>query len=91
MTLCYCCPYKYNLGVAYAHGHSVQKDDRQAAAWYRKVAEQGFGPAEYRLGLAYAQALGVPQDVGQAETWMREAAEKGLPPAQEWLRKHSGG
>ena len=33
---------QYNLGMKYAQGRSVPKDDQQAAFWYQKAAEQGM-------------------------------------------------
>jgi hypothetical protein len=38
----------------------------EAAQWFRKAAEQGFGPAQHNLASLYASGYGVPQDKAQA-------------------------
>ena len=55
-----------NLGLMYAMGWGVPKDDVQAVAWYRKAAEQGNADAQSNLGRMYAKGEGVPQDYAQA-------------------------
>jgi TPR repeat protein len=40
-----------NLGTMYANGKGVLKDDKQAASWYQKAAEQENAGAQYNLGL----------------------------------------
>lgn len=39
------------LGVRYEQGKGVPQDYAQAAAWYRKAAEQGDATAQYYLGV----------------------------------------
>ena len=41
----------------------------QAAAWYRKTAEQGDASAQYFLGSMYAGGRGLPQDYAEACFW----------------------
>jgi TPR repeat protein len=38
------------LGVMYAFGKGVLKNDKQAVYWYQKAAEQGLAEAQYNLG-----------------------------------------
>src|ERR1700691_1507664 len=38
------------LGMLYADGEGVAKDDRQAIAWYREAADQSYAPAQDALG-----------------------------------------
>ena len=72
-----------DLGYAYRDGQGVPQDDAQAAAWFRKAAEQrGDAADQYNLGLAYANGKGVPQDYAQAAAWFRKAAEQGHAAAQ---------
>jgi uncharacterized protein len=40
---------QYSLGVMYANGRGVPRDDAQAIAWYRKAAEQGLDAARAEL------------------------------------------
>ncbi len=73
---------QYNLGSAYDLGQGVPQDNAQAAAWYRKAAEQGHAAAQYNLGASYYIGQGVPQDYAQAVAWYRKAAEQGHADAQ---------
>ena len=68
---------QFNLGLMYADGRWVPKDDAQAVHWYRRAAEQGDANAQHNLGLMYAQGHGVPKDDAQAVHWWRRAAEQG--------------
>jgi uncharacterized protein len=42
---------QFELGVAYAQGNGVAKNEREAIAWFRKAAEQGLPEAQHNLGL----------------------------------------
>ena len=57
-----------NLGVMYANGEGVLKDDAEAVRWYRLAAEQGHAGAQYNLGLMYAKGEGVLKDSVLAHT-----------------------
>ena len=46
---------QYQLGTMYEEGQGVPKYDEQAAAWYRKAAEQGHADAQFNLGTMYAE------------------------------------
>ncbi len=76
---------QYNLGVRYANGRGVAKDDVQAVYWYRKAAEQGLAIAQYNLGVHYDDGKGVTEDDAQAVYWYRKAAEQGDAAAQNLL------
>jgi TPR repeat protein len=71
-----------NLGVMYAKGLGVPRDDAQALSWFRKAAEQGFEAAEASIGISYEDGKGVAKDDVQAATWYRKAAEKGYAQAE---------
>ena len=73
---------QHMLGVMYANGQGVQQDYVEAAAWYRKAAEQGYAVAQSRLGFMYYFGLGVSKDYVQAEAWFRKAADQGHADAQ---------
>jgi TPR repeat protein len=49
----------------------------QAAAWFRKAAEQGDAGAQAQLGISYTLGQGVAQNDGQAFQWLSKAAEHG--------------
>ena len=57
----------------------------QAAAWYRKAADQGHAVAQYNLGVLYRDGEGVPKDLAQAVAWFRKAADQGNAAAQNNL------
>jgi TPR repeat protein len=73
---------QYNLGNMYREGKGVQQDNTQAAAWYRKAADQGDAAAQFNLGLMYLHGEGVQQDFKQALAWCQRAADQGMAKAQ---------
>ena len=70
------------LGLCYANGNGVEKDENEAVKWWHKAAEQGFIAAQYNLGLYYS---GNGQDYTEAVKWWYKAAEQGLAMAQSKL------
>jgi uncharacterized protein len=77
-----------DLAALYTRGRSgVPEDNSQAAAWYRKAADQQFGPASYNLAYLYLGAHGVPKDYDQFLAWLHKAAEQGYAPAQVALAR----
>ena len=44
---------QFNLGVMYANGEGVLKDEAEAVRWYRLAAEQGHAAAQFNLGNSY--------------------------------------
>ena len=61
------------------------KDQKEAAVWYRKAADQGHTKAQYNLGVCYAYGDGVVKDQKEAATWYRKAADQGHAGAQFYL------
>ena len=60
------------LGLLYAQGdekQAVRQDEKEAARWFLKAAEQGNVPAQSKLGSLYLSGRGVPQDSNQAYFW----------------------
>ncbi|HAK61591.1 MAG TPA: hypothetical protein DCO77_14650 [Nitrospiraceae bacterium] len=68
---------QYNLGVIYANGLGVTKNDAEAVTWYRKAAEQGDSDAQGNLGLMYENGRGVKQDYKKAMNWYQKSAKQG--------------
>jgi TPR repeat protein len=60
----------------------IAEDYRQAAAWYRKAAEQGNLAGQMHLAALYRDGLGVARDMAQAVQWYRQAAEQNDVTAQ---------
>lgn len=73
---------QFYLGLMYASGQGVPRDEKEAAAWYEKSARQGFAGAQLNLGNLYHQGAGVPKDDKTAVYWYEMAAKQGLPEAQ---------
>ena len=65
-----------NLGVMYANGRGVLKDEAEAVRWYRLAAEQGHAGAQYNLGLMHAKGEGVLKDSVLAHMWSQHRWRK---------------
>ena len=65
-----------DLGVRYANGDGVPKDDTEAVRWYRLAADQGDAGAQSNLAIMYENGKGVPQDYVQAHIWYSLAASR---------------
>lgn len=68
---------QFQLGLIYAGGQDMTKDDKQAVDWFRKAAEQGHMEAQTKLGFMYATGKGVAQNNSLAVYWCYKAAEQG--------------
>jgi TPR repeat protein len=73
---------QYILGLMYANGEGVPRDDAEAVKWCRLAAEQGLATAQFNLGKRYYSGDGVPKDDAEAAKWCRLAAEQGDAMAQ---------
>src|SRR5713226_6618463 len=76
---------QYNLGLLYANGQGVTKDDAKARQWYEKAATQGHAEAQVNLGILLVYARGGPQDYKMAVYWLRLSANQGNDLAQRKL------
>jgi hypothetical protein len=75
------------LGLLLLNGTGAEQDDRKAAAWISKAAEQGLSQAQNDLATLYAQGRGLRRDLQQAIFWLRRSADQGLPVARENLKR----
>jgi TPR repeat protein len=73
---------EYQIGVRYAKGQGVAKDEVEAVKWVRKAAEQNYAVAQYNLGVCYSYSVGVDEDDVEAVKWYRKAAEQNYAAAQ---------
>lgn len=73
---------QFNLGIRYANGEGVEKDEAEAVKWVRKAAEQNYARAQFTLGCYYLSGKGVEKDRAEAVKWYRKAAEQNFAPAQ---------
>jgi TPR repeat protein len=65
------------IGILYASGDGVPRDDRRAVEWYRKAAARGDATAMFGLASAYHRGAGVPRDPETARHWLIGAAGRG--------------
>lgn len=76
---------QYYLGLLYANGQGVPKDDVQARQWYEKAAVQGHADAQVNLGILFDYGRGGPQDFKMAVRWYLRSANQGNDLAQRKL------
>lgn len=98
---------QFNLGVCYANGEGVPRDEQQAFGFFQRAAEQGHARAYfnvletsayagdidacYSLAMCYAQGNGVVKDIDKAVAWYCQAALKGHAEAQYELGRRYAG
>lgn len=68
---------QYYLGMMYANGQGVERDEREAAKWFTNAAKQGVSQAQFRVAEMYEQGRGVPRDYESAYAWYAVAAKLG--------------
>ena len=68
---------QHSLGLLYAIGEGVPKDQKEAVKWFRLSADQGHADAQSQLGGAYALGIGVPKDNLLAYMWYNIAGANG--------------
>jgi TPR repeat protein len=73
---------QHALGTLYLRGEGVPKDERQAANWLQKAAQQGLPPAETLLAILHEEGRGVPKNIREAVKWYERAAMKNYAAAQ---------
>jgi hypothetical protein len=65
------------LGIHYAAGKGVPKNEAEALKWFRKAAEQGYVKAQLELGNCYEFGDGAPENAVEALKWYSLAAAQG--------------
>ena len=70
-------PRSINLGICYARGLGVTKNEVEAVKWYRQAAGQNFAGAQSRLGNSYYYGHGVAKDEVEAVKWYRLSIANG--------------
>lgn len=73
------------LGIMYAEGVSVERNDRLAVDWFFKAQALGSLEAAANLGRMYAEGRGLPQSNAEALRLYRDAALGGYLPAMKRL------
>jgi uncharacterized protein len=83
---------QHALGVLYARGRGVREDDAQAAALFRRAAENGSIAGAVEYAIALFNGVGVAKDEEGAAEYFRRAAFRGNAIAQNRLaRLHVAG
>lgn len=73
---------QFQLGLRYAEGDGVIRDDKEAARWFALAARQGLSEAQYHYGLMLLKGRGVVQDYQAAFEWIEKPAQRGYAKAQ---------
>ena len=69
----------------------IVKDDKEAARWLLKAAEQGLVEAEVLIAAMYDRGLGVELSTSKATKWYQKAADQGNGPAIALLGRYKQG
>jgi hypothetical protein len=77
---------QHRVGVAYATGRGVQKDESEAMRWYQKSVAGGFADAQCDLGVRYLHGQGVRKDEQTGLMLIKRAAVQGYPEAIDILK-----
>jgi TPR repeat protein len=67
------------LGLCFASGRGVGKDEVEAYNWFRRAAEGGNAVGQYNLAHAFATGSGITRHAESAVVWARKSAEQGYP------------
>jgi uncharacterized protein len=70
------------LGIMYALGQGVPKNQPEEVKWFTNAAEQKNVEAEFKLGIMYFTGQGTPQNYKEAKKWFEKAAYQRHPRAQ---------
>lgn len=65
---------QYQLGVIYAKGIGVKKNEAEAIKWFKKAASNGSSDAAFNLGLMYERGMGTPKNIKLAFKYYNDAA-----------------
>lgn len=72
-----------NLGVLYARGLGVEKDYKQAVAWYRKAVMQNLPQAQFNLGTMYLAGAWCQTGCQTGQTLVYEGGSAGVAGSAE--------
>jgi len=70
------------LGLMYLRGEEVVADERTAARWFHRAAQQGTFIARYALGSLVCPTCAPPPDYAESARRYRAAAQRGAALAQ---------
>jgi len=68
---------QFDLGLMYARGEGVQKNEREAFHWFHKAARNNHVEAKFYMGLSFEQGRGVKKQAQLARYWFKIASKAG--------------
>ncbi len=68
----------------------IKKDQKLAAQWFQKAADQGLMEAEIIIAALYDSGVGVALNVSTADKWYKKAADHGSGTAVALTGKYKG-
>jgi TPR repeat protein len=84
----------YGLGLAYLHGHGVEKNPARAAEWFEKGSKQGVPLARVALAELLIHGNGIAKDDGRAVELLDQAVAALHPSAYQvraWMHEQGRG
>jgi len=75
------------LGVAYAQGRGVERNEVAAARWFHQAARKGHMRAKTSMGYLYATGRGVRNDPILGYVFLAQAVRQGDPLAADLLTR----
>lgn len=74
---------QYAVAMMYTAGEGVKMDQKEAAKWFEKAAEEGHPHAMFKIAERYEKGNGISTDSEKAMMWYRKAAETGYAMADD--------
>ena len=68
---------QFDLGLMYARGNGVAKNEKLAFSWFHKAARNNHVEAKFYMGLSFEQGRGVRKQAQLARYWFKLAAKAG--------------
>lgn len=72
------------LGMIFADGWGVQRDETEAFKWFKLAAEQGDPNGQSWLGRMYFEGRGIDGNMQDAAKWFKKAADQNDKWGQYW-------
>lgn len=79
---------QYHLGICYAEGNGIAKDEKTARFWFQKSADAGFAPAQVLLCSWMISGRGGVQNIALGISYCEKAAKQNYPEAFNYLGEY---
>jgi hypothetical protein len=80
---------QFTVGMGYRQGIGNPRDDKKAAQWLKKSADNGYGQAKTALAEMYAKGEGVKKNLSISKRLYFEAAQRGDSKALGMIKKEA--